>query len=271
MKFPITGLLPALFMLLLQVFAIGCVEDEGLDDILGRKVAVLNGFGVWDSSAVAIQHCLEDAGFDVIMLDEVDFQKSLDSVGVMVIGAGNPLDIAAGLSFPGRERIRNLVRRGGGYVGLGAGAFLAADSMVFNQFPSIETPIGLYRGVASGPLPQIAQLPGYAMTIINLDAGPINPTGAPSISTLYYGGPSLVIYEPITAERIGRFNVDQSPAGWRFEYGRGRVVIASFQPEIEEDSDRDGSEWGSELSDGESDWFLLQEMVEWCIETVPLP
>ncbi len=249
----------------------GCnTDDSGYDDILGRKIAVYNGYGAWDSSAVAIKNCLEERGWDVVLVNEDSVQHSLDSIGLVVIGAGNPLDILNGLGFTGRERIRNMVWRGGSYIGLGAGAFIAGDSIVFNQFPSIETPIGLYRGYAAGPLGTIAYLPNYAMTIVNLNVDVLNPTGIPSISVLYYGGPTMIIYSPIDAESIGRFNVDDSFVGWKFRHGSGRVVLCSVQPEIEEDSNRDGSDWGDNLNDGESDWFWLQNMADWCLENVPV-
>ena len=46
-------------------------------------------------------------------------------------------------------------------------------------------------------------------------------------------------------------------------YGDGRVFLISPHPEVEEDTNRDGSEPFSEYEDEGSDWPLLYNAIEW--------
>jgi glutamine amidotransferase-like uncharacterized protein len=48
-----------------------------------------------------------------------------------------------------------------------------------------------------------------------------------------------------------------------FEYGAGRVFLSGPHPEIEVDSDRDGSSKFDELSDEGSEWPLLLAATKW--------
>ncbi len=242
----------------------GCYKDDDDDDdgVISDTIAVYNGDGVWDVSATAIQLCLENAGREVKLLDASAFQQGLRNYGVVIIGEGDPEEISDALGYTGRQNILNLVSRGGGYIGLGAGAYLAADSMVINRLTSYAYGLGLYHGLAEGPVDLIAPNPSYAMTIVNLDQYYLNPTSIGAVQVLYHGGPQFNIISP-TAVSIATLAVTQTPAAAIFEYGNGRVVVCSVQPEIEEDSGRDGSNFGSDLSEPDSEWFWLQTMVEW--------
>ncbi|MBD3167096.1 hypothetical protein GF324_10885, partial [bacterium] len=140
---------------------IGCDTGTEFEDQLGRKVAVYNGWGAWDSSAVAIKRCIEAIDYDVEFLDHNEIQASLDGFGLVIIGGGNPEEIASVLGFTGTERIRSMVERGGGYIGLGAGAYLAGDSLSFRGRGRTEGTIGLFRGYAWGPRSDLALPPQY--------------------------------------------------------------------------------------------------------------
>ncbi|MDP8208215.1 MAG: BPL-N domain-containing protein [Candidatus Electryonea clarkiae] len=242
----------------------GCYGDgDNGNKPLPKTIAVYRGNGAWDTSAVAIKACLESGGRTVNYVDANDIQESLEDYGMVIIGGGNPLNIASSLGFTGRQNIVRLVESGGAYIGLGAGAYLAADSMVFRGNPAFESPLGLYHGIAKGPDDLIATLPNYTMADIELTAEPVNPLGTYSLQVLYFGGPLISIDEPANAISVGRFIVSGNQAGFLFEYGFGRVAVISVQPEIEENDSRDGSNFGQELSDTESDWFWLLTITEW--------
>jgi hypothetical protein len=49
-----------------------------------------------------------------------------------------------------------------------------------------------------------------------------------------------------------------------FTYGIGRVVLAGFQLEIEENDDRDGSDYADDLHDPDSEWELIEKSIEFC-------
>jgi hypothetical protein len=207
--------------------------------------------------------CLEFGERSAEYVTEADIQTSLDDFGMIIIGGGNPLNIAAALGYTGRERIIDLVDRGGAYIGLGAGAYIASNSVVYRGVSATESPIGLYQGVAKGPIDIIAALPSYTMALVELESDPLNPMGVNALMVLYYAGPDISITNPASAWSIGKFTIANIQAGYIFERGLGRVIVCSVNPEIEENSDIDGSDFGSELLDPDSDWQWLLTMVEW--------
>ncbi len=249
-----------------------CDKEDDKDILLPETIAVYRGDGVWDSSAVAIYKCLQEADRDVEFVEPLTFQSDLSDYGVVIIGAGDPEAISIALGFPGRQRIKDLVEVGGGYIGLGAGAYLASDSMVIRGQTSFQHGIAFFNGLAKGPIDLIAPLPSYAMAQVERSMTYLNPELVQNVQVLYYGGPQLTIFSP-TAISIASFTATQSTAAAMFEHGFGRVVVSSVQPEIEEGSTRDGAstdpqqpEFGSELAEPESEWRWLQTMVEWVLK-----
>jgi len=53
-----------------------------------------------------------------------------------------------------------------------------------------------------------------------------------------------------------------------FRYGAGVVILSGVHPEIEEDSDRDSTNFASSLPDSGSDWGWFMAMVENALHTV---
>ncbi len=66
---------------------------------------------------------------------------------------------------------------------------------------------------------------------------------------------------------LGTYNVTRTPAIVVLPYGEGRVFLIGPHAEVEEDSDRDGQDIESELSDEGSDWPLLLEAMKWITQT----
>lgn len=245
----------------------GCDDNAGKNDKpLSKHIAVYNGTGAMDSSAAAIKLCLESGNRTVEFVNEQDVQSSLEDFGMIIFGAGNPLQMITSLGFTGKNRIDNLVETGGAFIGLGGGAYLAADSVIFSGNASIDAPLGFFQGTAVGPISTIAPLPNYAMALVNLEIEPINPQSIPSLNVLYYGGPSLQLELPVSAISIGTFAQDDQHAGFLFGYGFGRVVVCSVHPEFEENSDNDGTDFASDMVDPDPDWHWLLTMVEWGFE-----
>jgi len=65
---------------------------------------------------------------------------------------------------------------------------------------------------------------------------------------------------------LGRYNKGNQPMMLAFEYGEGRVFLIGTHPEIEENSDRDGVDFGNELDDKGSDWDLMKKATIWCLK-----
>jgi Biotin-protein ligase, N terminal len=244
---------------------VGCPTD--IDDPVDHNdpIGIYNGDGSWSEFSTAVAAALDSLGRDIEFFDETDAQSGLDGLSMVVFSGGDPLQMAAALGFTGRENIKQLVRDGGGFLGLGGGAYLAADTLVYNEIGSIGSPpIGLYDGWAYGPITTLAPAGTYSMALVALTDTDFDPTFIESIQSMYRGGPEWQIGSPVHYE-IAKFVQTGGSAGVIFSLGFGRVALLSFHPEIEEDNPRDGTAFGDDLEDPESEWFLVRTVTEWCL------
>jgi len=235
---------------------------------VSKRVAVYNGTGADGRFAGAVKAALEDAGRTVDLVDEAQCQSDLSAYGLVVISAGDPVEMAGALGFTGIGRIKGLVESGGGYIGLGAGAYLAADSISYHGSGALATPLGLLHGLAQGPIPGIGS--GMLLTSVSIVDVEFDPGTGTTFQVLYYDGPSIEVREAIPLLEIARFNSTQGLATIGFGYGLGRVIACAVHPEIEENDDRDGTDVGSDLVDPESEWFYLQRLAAWCLHEILL-
>jgi glutamine amidotransferase-like uncharacterized protein len=83
------------------------------------------------------------------------------------------------------------------------------------------------------------------------------------VSVTYPSGPYFTPDPMADVTIVSTFAASGEPAMVLFEYGRGRVFLSGPHPEIEVDSDRDGSSRFDELDDQGSEWPLLLEVTRW--------
>jgi glutamine amidotransferase-like uncharacterized protein len=104
------------------------------------------------------------------------------------------------------------------------------------------------------------------MTWLNISDpdNPITASQSERIKIVYYlSSPYLLPYNDTNVTVIATYEITGNPAMVAFEYGNGRVFLSGPHPEIEVDSDRDGSRRFHELSDEGSEWPLLLEIMKW--------
>lgn len=255
-------------IVLTSLLFVGCGGNGGTTPLLSDKVAIYDGTGGWHDSAVAAKAALEADSQEVVLISENDIQGSLNDYGLLVMTGNDPSLLLQALGSAGRFQIEDFVQRGGGFIGLGIGSYTAADSIVWQSQTVLEPSIGLYNGLASGPLTTLAPPNGYAMVAVNLRNDIFNPGLVPNLWIAYREGPALLVDFP-SAISIGTFDlISNMPAAVAFERGAGRVVLFAVDPEFEENSPRDGTSWGSDLTDPDSDWFWLQYAAEWCLAQI---
>jgi len=256
-----------LFMLAIIALLIlaGCGTGNEDNWDLPDRIAVYDGQGGWHESAVAAKAALENDGRTVDLVDENDIQSDFsDTYGILVMTGEDPREILAALGTTGRFAIQDHVERGGGFIGLGVGCYVAADSMSWNNLPMIDQPLGLYHGVATGPIITLATAGNQVMASVSPSDILFNPELYSTLYVLYRGGPRMIVQSP-SASSLGTYDLANNyTAALRFTTGAGRVVLFGVQPEFEENSSRDNTNWGSSLSDPESEWFWLQIAAQWC-------
>ncbi len=265
----ITRLLPLLIISMTSVLLFtGCPTDINEPVDHSDPIGIYNGAGTWPEFTTAIAAALDSLGRDIQFFDEGDAQTGLDGFSMVVFGGGDPLEMAAALGFTGRENVKQLIYDGGAYFGLGGGSYLASDTLVFDGVGSMENPpIGLYSGRAVGPITTLAPPGNHVLALIELTNNTFDPEFIESIQSLYRGGPEWQIDSPIYGE-VARFVQTGGSAGVIFSLGFGRVALLSFHPEIEENDQRDGTTFGNDLFDPESEWFLIRTVTQWCLQEI---
>jgi len=250
-----------LILILFLIFAVGCDDGVSPGDPVYVDVAVYTDFGSWDVSVTASIAALRFIGFsvDTIGIGGI-LNDRLGGFRAVLFPGGDPRVISGSVGKVGRMKIKSYVASGGGFIGFGGGAAIADSGN------SLRQGIGLFHGSARCPVEEIAILPNYTMTSILL-MNPEHPVGYKGLAnylTLYYGGPQFEVSAAV-ADVIYNFERTNTAAAIAFQYAGGRVFLSGFQPEIEENDDRDSTDFGKELHDTESEWDIIHRAVRYCI------
>lgn len=247
----------------IAVCAVSCGAQGGV------KVALYSGKGCWDDSVVASEKMFEWMGYDVSLIDAGYVNKeSLDDFGIICFPGGDMYRYADDITAKGKEKVRDFVKAGGGYIGICAGAYFAAEKIIWAGKDIPTEPLGIFPGKAVGIIDEIAPFPKYAMCRVNVVdfEHPITAPDVYSLWVLYYWGPRLIPTPGTDVDVLGVYAVGGDPAMVALDYGTGRVFLIGPVPDIEEDSDRDGTDFAEEFDDLGSDWELMRKATLWCLK-----
>jgi glutamine amidotransferase-like uncharacterized protein len=280
------GVIGAVLILLIisvgVLFLLGAQESPAEDTSLSNvDIAYYNGEGAWGTDEIVLSNMTKWLGCSFTTVRGQDIQGGcLDNYDVLMWPGGHYPAYWDEVGPDGKAEIQEFVSEGGGYLGICAGAYYAADYMVWmddDAFPppdykveGDELNLDLFPGVAWGPIFEIADRPepGWAMTEINLvnQTHPITESLPNPMTMIYIGGPYLEPYDNASVTILGEYDVTGTAAIVACEYGEGRMFLIGPHGEIEEGSDRDGWEFPPdtpEPDDVESDWPLYRNAVKW--------
>ena len=263
------------------LFLLGAQEPSAEDtDLSNVDVAYYNGDGAWNVSEIILSNMVKWMGCSFTTVRGQDIRDGcLDNYDVLIWPGGHYPAYWGEVGLDGKAEIQEFVSRGGGYLGICAGAYYAADYMVWMDDAAYPPPdykvegdelnLDLFPGVAYGPIFEIADRDTtyWAMVEINIvdQTHPITEPMPNPMTMFYYGGPYLEPYDDANVSILGRYDITGTPAIVACSYGEGRVFLIGPHGEIEEGSDRDG--WSfpdiSEPDDVESDWPLYRNAVRW--------
>ena len=254
-----------LSVFLLLLFVANC-ESQSDKNVI---IALYSGRGTDEEHIRATKNMFQwmDCTVQLVKADYIN-NENLGSFNILCIPGGNMYQYAQDISSEGKEKIRDFISDGGGYIGICGGAYFAGEKVVWrgNRLPMI--PLGIFPGTAKGPIDEIVPYPDKGIVKINIvdSLHPITQSEPDSIWILYYWGPVLIPNKNANVTILGRYNKgNKEPAMLAFDYGQGRVFIIGVHPEIEEDSDRDEVNLADEFDDQGSDWELMRKAVLWCL------
>lgn len=139
-----------IWLVLLLVLLAGC--KKGTTDVPSdsKNILVYNDQGVWQESAEAVKLCLEEDGRTVRFITVAELQQTISDAGMIIFPGCNPVEVNDLFGFTGRENLRDFVRRGGGFIGIGgeltwhpirSGSITAP--LWRNRFPSFMVPLSV--------------------------------------------------------------------------------------------------------------------------------
>lgn len=202
------------------------------------RVAIFEGTGAPDSGIANVCARVEGlAGATIDRLKPAQIAAGgLQGYDVVVFSGGSGSAQAKSLGETGRERVREFVRNGGGYVGICAGAYLACSNFSWG--------LGILN--ASTVSNQWRRGSGFVETEITVDGTPILGPVKGVFLVRYNNGPilkpgtraDLPAYKPLALFRTEVAENDtpagvmvHSPAQAAAPFGRGRVFVSSPHPE----------------------------------------
>jgi glutamine amidotransferase-like uncharacterized protein len=289
----------AIFSILFMCWC-SLLSGETANALNGADVAIYNDSiappgesGVWKDGVTAIKNMLTWMGLTYEEITYIDLNYSTQDFSslykVVLVPGGYAQWYNYWISKSGKERMRNFVNNGGGYLGICAGAFFASDRTVweevlyddnagYNAYDELTGyDLDLFPGTATGPINEIADwdTEWYNMATFSFEnESAVLSHYKPLPYTediLYYGGPYFSSDEGADIEVISTYSYNGQPAIVAFHYGSGRAVLSGPHPEIEEDSSRDGVtiDREDEMDDNGSDWGLVLSILNWLMR-VPL-
>ncbi len=202
------------------------------------RVAIFEGTGAPESGIANV--CARVEGLTGATLDRLKPEQiaagALQGYDVVIFSGGSGSAQAKSLGDQGRERVREFVRNGGGYVGICAGAYLACSNFSWG--------LGILN--ASTVSSKWMRGSGFVEMEVTVDGKPILGPVDGVFLVRYNNGPilkpgdraDLPAYKPLALFRtevakngtpVGVM-VD-SPAQAAASFGRGRVFVSSPHPE----------------------------------------
>ena len=154
-------------------------------------VGVFADAGVWHAGARSVVEALEDVGIACTVLDRACLVPGdLDGLQAFVVPGGYSFFQKLAAGEHGTDAIRGFVAKGGRYLGICAGAYLASKDVLWEK-RNYPYPLVLFDGVAEGSLPAIAKWPNAAAVRVKVtDAGKRRGLApAERHDFLYMGGP----------------------------------------------------------------------------------
>ncbi|MGL6259830.1 BPL-N domain-containing protein [Vibrio sp. WXL103] len=167
-------------------------------------------------------------------------------VDLLVMPGGASRYKSAKLDGRGNQLIKEYVQRGGRYMGICAGAYMACDTTHWAKGEPFEivtqNELGFFNGIAKGPVEAFGRGDNYNQTKPRVVELQMSSTELTHTASLYIGGcyfaPSDDSDEKSDYQVLARFaELPDKPAAIVYgEYGHGRWLLCSSHPEYDREA-----------------------------------
>lgn len=210
------------------------LERERLGEAANARVGVYADAGVWHDGARAIVAALEKSDVTCRVLDRTRLTgETLRPLDAVVLPGGWAPSQWESAGEAGLANIRRYVEAGGRCVGVCAGAYLLAREVRYDG-KTYPYPLGLFDGVANGPVPGLAPYPEPGTARLTLTAAGekrgLKPLAGRNV--YYSGGPS---FSGGTGTEVLARYADGSAAAIARPVGKGEIVLIGVHAEIVSD------------------------------------
>lgn len=200
------------------------------------RVGMFSAEGVSGKGPSSLERLLRD-GFDVRRFGARDVQDgALQQFDVVVFPGGSGSGQARALGPAGRDRVRRFVQRGGGYVGICAGAYLAANNYEWSLDILDADVIDRKHWARGRGTVQLAWAEGAGAVLGTPKKASVRYANGPIYAR---SGDAALDDFVVLATYRSEINANGAPAGVMLDtpaivrgaFGKGRVVCSSPHPE----------------------------------------
>lgn len=234
-----------------------------------KEIWIYSDSGTWLSGIIAFEQFLNyiEVPHKRVYAKDLNYLDDYSEAKAICFPGGYAYDYKIRLNGKAINILRNYVASGGAYIGICAGAYFASSSVVW-EGKEYKYPLSLFNGFATGSIHEIAPWDEYSMTKINVNLNnPIFENSDLNLNVLYYGGPFFESSETEFDILATWDEYNDYPAIINFNYYSGKVLLIGPHLEIGTNSLIDSTDFADELDDIESDWQLLETIINWVISS----
>ena len=236
-------------------------------DLSGVNVALYEGYldSRVTNSLTALTNMFQWMNATVTILNATEIENGeLWNYDIFAIPEGLGPFLQSWLGPDGLQAIRQWISHGGSYIGVRGSAAMAVTKSYF-EGRNTTFDLGLFNGTSI----EVTDIDDECITNIDIirdTSGPDLSSLPHSLSVLFWTGRYFVADEGQEMIVIARYSQNGLPAMIASRYGSGCVFLSSPEPEYEENSDRDGTDYKDHLDDPDSEWPLMLEVSQWLLE-----
>jgi len=210
------------------------LEGREAQRLSSIRVAVYVGPRTWRDGLDALESYFKSRNISYSLVNSTVIKSGgLREYNVLVVPGGWAYSYYLDLGVSGGDAIREFVEDGGGYIGICAGGYYAAKTILW-EAGIYHYSLKIIDAVAEGPKKGYPW-PTYAYLQINMTGLGLEYGLNKTYTAVYYGGPEFE-YLGRNVSVLAVYGDDGAPAIVLGEYGKGRVAAIGVHLEVREDT-----------------------------------